>query len=213
LNKASAKEGEVYEDVYARLMNEIKDSAAASFKDLSGKELYNQTAFIMSYLPYYKGKFGEELSKELGLGKVGMNNVSKSDYQFKIDIKKTEVPFTNKKTFNPDECHYFEEDGMQKVRIVDTKVGDGNFDPDQKQNYLLLRDNYKKFIKDPVVEEAPTIEFLYLPNGKKPAKEAAEEALKKMEKMILDEIIDKNSLKDKHIIIKYMDTDGVIKEL
>ena len=56
LNKATAKEGEVYELVYARLMNEIKDSVAASFTELEGEDLYNQTAFIMNYLPYYKGK-------------------------------------------------------------------------------------------------------------------------------------------------------------
>ena len=93
--------------------------------------------------------------------------------------------------------------------FVDTKVGDGNFDPDQIQNYLLLRDNYKKFIKDPVVEEAPTIEFLYLPNGKKPAKEAAEEALKKMMgNQNIAPFVEK-----KEIIIKYLDETGEIKTI
>jgi hypothetical protein len=54
---------------------------------------------------------------------------------------------------------------MLKQPVLKTKVGDGNFDPDQIQNYLLLRDNYKEFFKNPPVLKAPTIEFLYLPNG------------------------------------------------
>ena len=83
--------------------------------------------------------------------------------------------------------------------FVDTKVGDGNFDPDQIQNYLLLRDNHDEFFKNPPVREKPTIEFLYLPNGKKPAKEAAEDALKKMGELIERNKLNENTLKDKHI--------------
>lgn len=94
--------------------------------------------------------------------------------------------------------------------FVDTKVGDGNFDPDQIQNYLLLRDNYKEFFKNPPVLKAPKIEFLYLPNGKKPAKEAAEDALKKM--MGNTKEI-KKALLDKELVIKYLDITGEVKIL
>jgi uncharacterized protein YneF (UPF0154 family) len=93
--------------------------------------------------------------------------------------------------------------------FVDTKVGDGNFDPNQIQNYLLLRDNYDEFFKNPPVREKPTIEFLYLPNGKKPAKEAAEDAMRKM----MEKKSIAPAIKREEIIIKYLDETGEIKTI
>lgn len=214
LNKATAKEGEVYELVYARLMNEIKDSVAASFTELEGEDLYNQTAFIMNYLPYYKGKFGEELSKVKQFAvEEGMYMKGELLYNEKIPYN-SKLPFKKNTTYiEPDQLVFYakraEAKSASHLKIVDIKIGDGNFSPEQIENYLLLREKAAAFLPQHKGSSKPSIEFLYLPGGGKTAKEAAKDALRKMrEKQLFREALDENAM-----IIKYLNVDGTIKQL
>jgi len=208
------KEGATFKGVFKDIRELIQLKLTEYLGTLSNRqEVYNEFSYLVQAFPNTSGKFGELLSKELGLGKEGLDKVTKSDYQFSINIKETELPFSNKERFNPDEIHYFTEDQLQKSVIVDTKIGDGNFDPKQLQNYLLLRNNHEEFLKNPPILEEPQIQLLFLPNGTKDCKLAAEEALDKIEGLIGQGIIDKKTLEDKHLVIKYLDSDGNIQDL